>query len=627
MSNLTRFLPILLIIIFTSFRAFSFFNDLVSRKGFLYSDDAIYATLSQRFLNGDFLEAFHPYWNSGFPIATIPFYMLTKSWENAQFLLSISAMIVLIPIIYLTLKNISQFLAVIAAFIAAFSPSISKLVNSWGISEPIYLVWVWLAVYFGWQASQNRSFRNLMLTGIFFGLAYLTRTEAMFVLVGFLGFFTLDYLFEQRPKTPKISNKLSILSAIVLFLTYIGSLLVDTKLFTKTSLQYHPSARLLLFSYAVLAVVIFGFFFKKKKQAGSLILKDLVKKLFIILIFFFIVNLPYILVISTQLGRPALNGKYAVFGSGHQFTPEKDRLTTWAQDIWSIDFSNFKSIYYDPIHARNIAWKELDTGVEFMWKKIAANLELYKSKNIFTDSEFKMMAIGIILALMTPKVRKLGLYLLLIWLVSLMWISYAMEVSQRYLAFSFPLFYTFYAFFIWAIANYLSFLAPKKLKWLSFGLAGMLFLLFFTYQNNLTLKNFLTSQQGPVYYDQKQIGDFLRSKNINVIMARTEGISFYSGAKLVYLPAANPQTILKFAKSWGVEYILARPHETSWDYMKDISNPNFTHPDLKLTHQFDDGSLVWRVKLTEDEKTHNFRTDRDVNQKFDNINVDSQTKI
>lgn len=627
MSKVTLFLPILLIIIFTSFRAFSFFNDLVSKKVYLYSDDAIYATLSQRFLNGDFLEAFHPYWNSGFPMATIPFYLLTKSWENAQFLLSIWAMIVLIPIIYFTLKNISQFLAVIAAFIAAFSPSISKLVNTWGISEPIYLIWIWLGVYFGWRTITNRSFRNLILTGIFFGLAYLTKTEAMFVFMGFLGFFTLDYFFERRPKSPKKLSKLSILSVIVLFLTYIGSFLVDTKLFTKTSLEYHPSARLLLFSYAVFAAAIFGVFFRKKKQAGSLIFKDLINRIFIILIFFFIINLPYILAISTQLGRPALNGKYAVFGSGHQFSPEKDRLTTWAQDIWSIDFPNFKSIYYDPNHAKKIAWKELDTGIEFMWKKIVANLELYKSKNIFTNSEFNIAAIGLILVLMMPKLRKLGLYLLVIWLISLMWISYAMEVSQRYLAFSFPFFYTFYAFFIWVIAKYLSILISKKLKWLSLSLVGMSFLLFFTYENNLTLSNYLAPLGGSVYYDQKQIGDFLRSKNINLIMARTEGISFYSGAKLVYLPAANPQTIVKFAKAWGVEYVLARPVESSWEYMRDITNPNFSYPDLSLYHQFDDGSLIWKISLTEEEKLHNFRTDRDVNQKFDNVNVDSQTKI
>ena len=93
------------------------------------------------------------------------------------------------------------------------------------------------------------------------------------------------------------------------------------------------------------------------------------------------------------------------------------------------------------------------------------------------------------------------------------------------------------------------------------------------------------------------------------------------------MPAANPETIIKLAKGWGVEYLLARPLESSWDYMRSIANPKLNTPDLELKHKFPDGSLIWKVRLTENEKLYNFRTTQDVNKRTEDLNVNSQVKI
>ena len=95
-------------------------------------------------------------------------------------------------------------------------------------------------------------------------------------------------------------------------------------------------------------------------------------------------------------------------------------------------------------------------------------------------------------------------------------------------------------------------------------------------------------------------------------MARTEGINYYANTQMVYIPAAPPEEIVKHAKGWGVEYIVSRPVESSWDYMRDIVNPNYKNPNLILVKQFEDSTLIWKVELTPWESEHNFRTDQKI---------------
>ena len=90
-KKLIVYLPLVLVSIFAFMRGIYYYNYLLGREVYLKYDEAIYAILSQRFLNGDFFSAFNPYWNSGFSLVTVPFYLLIGSWETAQILVSITA--------------------------------------------------------------------------------------------------------------------------------------------------------------------------------------------------------------------------------------------------------------------------------------------------------------------------------------------------------------------------------------------------------------------------------------------------------------------------------------------------------------------------------------------------------
>ena len=59
--------------------------------------------------------------------------------------------------------------------------------------------------------------------------------------------------------------------------------------------------------------------------------------------------------------------------------------------------------------------------------------------------------------------------------------------------------------------------------------------------------------------------------------------------------------------------------------MRAIARLDFKHTDVEPKHKFEDGTIIWKVKLTEEEKLHNFRTDKDVNIKYPDLNINSQT--
>jgi hypothetical protein len=190
-----------------------------------------------------------------------------------------------------------------------------------------------------------------------------------------------------------------------------------------------------------------------------------------------------------------------------------------------------------------------------------------------------------------------------------------MESTKRYLAYSYPLVIVAYAITIFSVGSLGAyFLKQSGLKLVGrlVGLIIILTLCSIYFRGNFSLSKIFHGEKINRFADQKQLGDWIKSQGIEVIMARTEGISFYSGAKMVYIPAAPPDVIVDFAKNWGVEYILSRPHESSWPYMKVMVDPNFKHKDLRLIHSFPDGSLVWRVSLTDAEKKENFRTGKPI---------------
>lgn len=553
---------------------------LINRHVYLYSDNAVYAILAQRFYQGDFYNAIHPYWNPGLPLLTALFYAVFHNMEFAQIYVSIFSIIALLITIFLFFKSYSYLLAVIITFVGAFSIGLQKLVIYEGITEPLYLFLLWTAIFCSFLSLKYEDYIYELLTGLFFGLTYLTRTDVMpiFMLYLFLKFLKivgLTALFRIQKETQEKKRG------------YILSTLISC--FKNTwKLKYQSLFKLLL-------------------------------RLGVVILTFLIINAPYVIVQSTHLGRFVISGKYAYFGSGPPYAQEKGRYSTWAQDVFSVDFPNYQSPYYDSATASLSLWKSYSNGsmTQSFSKLVSESLKLYKSENsdnFFAGFSLIFTIAGFIIGLGLRKFRFLTLYLFICWLIGFCWVNLFMAALYRYLAFAFGFFFyleglTIYSIFL-LTKKFLKIIAhlPEKSILSNLSYLPVVIILIIYFRQNMDYQVIFNPPYHTQNQDNKKIGEWIKKAGIKLYGGRMEAISYYSGAKLVYMPSSTPENIVDYMKAWGVEYLLVRPLEVGYDFVRPISKPNFNHPDLTLYKQFDDGSLIWKIALTNEERKNNERT-------------------
>lgn len=524
------------------------------REVYLYSDNAIYAALSKRLLNGDILNLFHPYWNPGFPIFTTPFYLLVESWEKAQILVSMTSAVLLILVMFWFFRRFSLLFSFIVACLTAFSASLQKLVIVEGITEPLYILFLWLSIFLGWVTITTNKLRFYLLSGAFWALAYLVRTEAISLMALFLSIVVFMHLARYRTS------------------------------------GFIPTLKLILIRLGALLAI------------------------------FFLLNSPYIIAQSIHLSKFTISGKYAFFGTGPPYALERDRVSTLAQDIWSIDFPNYHSPYYNSDRTIDLFSRFYKNGtlLDGSVKSIQSSLFQYKSintDNFFVGFGLVFALVGFVCGLTVKKFRLLTVYLSSMWVVGFLWVNIFMAPHYRYLIFALPFFFYLNSLTIYLIARKIfetiAYLFPMKLgnsvgMLLSISVLALLIVKLFV--DNIDINGFRVIPIRTQHKDQKIIGEWLKSQDIKLIGGRMEGVPFYAGAELVYMPSDSPEKIINYMKFWGVEYLLARPDEAGYEIVRPISRSEYNHPDLTKIHIFDDGSIVWKIKLSDSERQFNQRT-------------------
>ena len=172
---------LLIIILLTLVNFLIFLPYFTGDFGFtLFSDNAIYATLAQRFSDGNFDKAFHIWWQPLYPFLASLIIIFTENPQRSLFLVSvISGAILFIPV-YLLTKLITKnyFYAIVSASLAIYS---DKLVNSFFVllTENLYsllfmnsILWVILFLKF-------KKVIFALFAGFAFGVTYLARNDVL----------------------------------------------------------------------------------------------------------------------------------------------------------------------------------------------------------------------------------------------------------------------------------------------------------------------------------------------------------------------------------------------------------------------------------------------------------------
>ena len=165
---------------------------------YLSSDSAIYGSLAVRFAKGDFFHAMHLWWFPLYPFISGITYIFVSKIEYALFFVNaLSSSILIIPL-YLILKKITKSLLIAIAGALAASLNYTLIVSHINLlSEMTYILMLLFSVCSFFIALQSLSRKNISIAGFCFGLAFLTRSEAIFFFIPSIIFLFFYLLYRK----------------------------------------------------------------------------------------------------------------------------------------------------------------------------------------------------------------------------------------------------------------------------------------------------------------------------------------------------------------------------------------------------------------------------------------------
>ncbi len=132
-------------------------------------------------------NVFHTYWSPFYPLVVALFSKLVPNFELAGRLVSIvCGSLIIMPVYLFTRKYISRYVAILSAVLIAFLPTFAFL-STRAQTEALYTLLGVTSVFIGWRVLNEFSVKDVILIGILFGLAYLTKPEGIGFFIVFSG--------------------------------------------------------------------------------------------------------------------------------------------------------------------------------------------------------------------------------------------------------------------------------------------------------------------------------------------------------------------------------------------------------------------------------------------------------
>lgn len=225
---------------------------MITQKGVIENEGGEYARLAENILAGKgYLSSLEEQPNLMYaplyPILIALVTYLTRDSELAGRLVSLVAGALLtLPVYLIGLRLYGKRTAYIGAGLVALHPLLVGF-SVTVLTEAVYLTFMMVGVYFGLRCLELERLRICGLAGIFFGLAYLTRPEALALTVLTTVWMTmLGFAARRGMRTIVKCSGMVIASFVVLAIPYIAFLRVQTGKFVleaKSKLNYTIGTR------------------------------------------------------------------------------------------------------------------------------------------------------------------------------------------------------------------------------------------------------------------------------------------------------------------------------------------------------------------------------------------------
>jgi len=187
------------------------------------SDGVFYATLGKNLVSGNLKEGLSTYWPPLYPLLIGLSSLLFQDLEFSGMLVSVVAGSLLVIPVYLWSRNsYGKDVAYLSVFLTILSPLLTKY-STKVFTESLYTLLFMTGILTGWSAISKGSKSKFLLTGLLFGLCYLTRPEAIGYLILIIIITLSTRLFSNQLQFKKILLNIFILlvAFIVLSLPYI----------------------------------------------------------------------------------------------------------------------------------------------------------------------------------------------------------------------------------------------------------------------------------------------------------------------------------------------------------------------------------------------------------------------
>ena len=189
-------------------------------QGIAY-DSAAYGFMARDFLKGDFIKGLsspaHPF----YPFLIFLFSPDTTHVEIAgRFLSLFFGTFIILPLFYLVKEAIGQREAIFSALFYSFHP---YLVTYSGmlLTEATYWGLLILSVYFFWTGLKKEKIWRMSISGVFLGLAYLTRPEGIGYVLVYLIWIVMNGGLKKKWFKKFILIGALILSVFIFFIPYV----------------------------------------------------------------------------------------------------------------------------------------------------------------------------------------------------------------------------------------------------------------------------------------------------------------------------------------------------------------------------------------------------------------------
>jgi len=184
------------------------------------NDSAAYGFMARYFLKGDFIKGLAIPGHPLYPLLMSLFSLDSTRVEMAGRLLSLFfGTITILPLFYLVKEAVGKKEAVFSALFYSFHP---YLVTYSGmlLTEATYWGLLVLSVYFFWTGLRKEKVWRMMLSGVFLGLAYLTRPEGIGYVLVYLIWAVVEGGFAKKWFKRSIFIGVLILTVFIFVLPY-----------------------------------------------------------------------------------------------------------------------------------------------------------------------------------------------------------------------------------------------------------------------------------------------------------------------------------------------------------------------------------------------------------------------